>query len=99
MAGHVRPLQDALSEARLRRNALAGAVRSSLLQLERTPAANSPTPQARHERDALADALAALLRPAPEPPSSGLDAEIATAMRQLDRLERRPLEQELEWVQ
>ena len=84
MAGQVRPLQDAISTAKARRNALAGCVKAALLELERTPVGTSPTPAARHERQCLADALAALLRQAPEPACRGIDAEVASSLRCLD---------------
>lgn len=95
MAGPARPLEDGLHRARLKRNSLAGTVRQALTELSRTPVITSPDARAKHERECLRDALAALLRPAPEIPTRGLDAEIATAIRAADRLDRTPTCEEL----
>jgi len=89
MSGHARPLETALHEVRLRRNAAAGTVRSALLQLERTPAWRSPDPRAVHERQVLSDALAALLAPAPEAKKLGADAELNRVVRDLALEEKR----------
>ncbi len=81
MSGNVSPLRESLSQARATRNSLAGSVRSALLQLERTPAGHSPDRRARHEVNALHQALAALIASPPEPRPAGVDAELAAAMR------------------
>ena len=80
-AGHATPLQDAITRARTTRNALAGTVRAALLQIERTPAGSSSDRRARHEVEALQQALAVLIASPPEPKLTGIDAELAAAMR------------------
>jgi hypothetical protein len=82
MSGHATPLVDAIAKVRAKRNALAGTVRSAIAEMERTPVVGSPDPRARHERQALMDALAALLAPAPTPKLSGIDAELARSIRE-----------------
>jgi hypothetical protein len=81
MSGHHTPLQDAIAKARATRNALAGTVRGALIQLERTPAGSSSDRRAVHEVACLQQALAALIASPPEPKLTGIDAELAAAMR------------------
>ena len=76
------PLLDAIARTRAKRNALAGTVRSAIAEMERTPVVGSPDPRARHERQALMDALAALLAPAPTPKPTGIEAELERAIRE-----------------
>jgi hypothetical protein len=98
MASNATPLVDALRQARLRRNSLAGALRSAQMEMERGAAGASPDPRAKHERQALADALAALLSPAPEPRRLGVEAELDRMVRDLKHEEQRqPLEAALGW--
>lgn len=79
------PLKAAIEQARLRRNALAGTIRQAMLAVERSQAGSSRDPRAIHERQALGDALTALLRTPPPAPPGGLDLLLASAMKRLDR--------------
>ena len=84
-----------LQRARARRQALAGSIRQAQLELERitTPAARRE--QLAHEQQALADALAALLRRAPEPtPTGRAERELAYVMRELDSPQARRADRE-----
>ena len=83
------PLQEALHQAKARRQSLAASVRSAQLELDRGPASTSPSPAARHARQVLADALAALLAPAPQPRQLGAEAELSRLIASIDRAEER----------
>ena len=77
-----------LGEVRGRRQRLAAAVRSALLDLERYPSAAFPSTrqeQRTHEQQVLEQALAALLAAAPEvePPRGTGDRELQRVLQEL----------------
>ena len=95
-ANYATPLVDAIHQARLKRQALAGAIRSAQIEIGRTPAATSPDKRARHEVACLERALAELITPPPPAQQTGVDAEINRLMRELDlEDQRQPLEAQL----
>jgi hypothetical protein len=76
----------AIHAARGRRIALAGSIRSALLQLEKTPLLTAANFKAQYERDALQRALVVLLEPPPTDRLVGAEREIDRAITAIDRL-------------
>ena len=76
----------AIHAARGKRIALAGSIRSALLQLEKTPQLAAANFKAQFEIDALQRALAVLLEPPPTDRLIGAELEIDRATTAIDRL-------------